>query len=44
MTDFMLICSRIDLYAERHPTPSDVLLLVEVSDSTLIYQPTLTWS
>jgi Uma2 family endonuclease len=28
---------RDDLYAEAHPTPAEVLLLVEVADSTVLY-------
>jgi Uma2 family endonuclease len=28
---------RNDFYAESHPTPQDVLLLIEVSDSTVEY-------
>lgn len=35
--DVALLKLRADFYAESHPTPADVLLLVEVSDSTLEY-------
>ena len=33
--DLMLLRPRADFYAESHPRPDDVLLLIEVSDSTL---------
>src|SRR5438552_13539404 len=35
--DVALLKPRSDFYAKRHPQPSDVLLLIEVSDSTLKY-------
>ena len=35
--DFMLLVRREDTYALAHPRPEDVLLLVEVADSTLAY-------
>ncbi len=35
--DLMLLKPRTDFYRERHPMPEDVLLLVEVSDTTLSY-------
>jgi Uma2 family endonuclease len=35
--DFALVRFRGDFYASAHPGPGDVLLLVEVSDSTLAY-------
>ncbi len=35
--DVALLKSREDFYAESHPTPQDVLLLIEVSDSTVEY-------
>ena len=35
--DVMLLKRRSDFYAERHPFPQDVLLLVEVSDTTVAY-------
>ncbi len=35
--DVSLLKPRPDFYAERHPLPSEVLLLIEVSDSTLRY-------
>ena len=38
--DLMLLRFRSDDYAERHPSAADVLLLVEVSDSSLAYDRT----
>jgi Uma2 family endonuclease len=35
--DIALLAPRADEYAHSHPGPSDVLLLVEISDSTLDY-------
>jgi Uma2 family endonuclease len=35
--DIALLKPREDFYAESHPTPEDVLLLIEVSDSTVEY-------
>ncbi len=35
--DLMLLRPRADFYAQAHPTPADVLLLIEVSDSTAAY-------
>jgi Uma2 family endonuclease len=35
--DFTLLAPREDFYTERHPGASDVLLLVEVADSSLSY-------
>ena len=35
--DFMLLFRREDGYALAHPRPEDVLLLVDVADSTLVY-------
>jgi Uma2 family endonuclease len=35
--DLMLLKPREDCYAEQHPRPEDVLLLIEVSDTTLGY-------
>ena len=35
--DIALLKPRKDFYAESHPKPADVLLLIEVSDSTLEY-------
>ena len=32
--DLAVVVPRVDFYEERHPTPADVLLLVEVSDSS----------
>lgn len=38
--DLMLLRPVSDDYTQRHPGPDDVLLLVEVSDSTLTYDRT----
>lgn len=35
--DVVLLAPRDDFYAEGHPTPQDILLLIEVSDSTVEY-------
>ncbi len=35
--DFMLLRPEADFYTTRHPQPEDVLLLVEVADSSLSY-------
>lgn len=35
--DIALLCPRADFYRSAHPTAADVLLVVEVSDSTLAY-------
>jgi Uma2 family endonuclease len=35
--DLMLLRPRADFYAQAHPGPADVLLLIEVSDSTVAY-------
>ncbi len=35
--DLMLLRSRDDFYAERHPGPEDVLLLLEIADTLLDY-------
>lgn len=35
--DIALLKRREDFYADSHPTPQDVLLLIEVSDSTIEY-------
>jgi hypothetical protein len=35
--DVVLLEPRADYYATAHPVPSEVLLLVEVSDSTVDY-------
>ncbi len=35
--DLMLLRSRADFYAARHPEPADVILLIAVSDATLGY-------
>ena len=36
--DVTLLCRRSDFYASGHPTPADVLLLVEMADSSLDYE------
>ena len=35
--DLMLLRRHADFYTSRHPTPGDVYLLVEVADSSLVY-------
>ncbi len=35
--DIALLKLREDFYAENHPTPQDILLVIEVSDSTIEY-------
>lgn len=35
--DLMLLRPRADFYAQAHPAPADVLLLIEVADTTLEY-------
>lgn len=35
--DLMLLRPRADFYSQAHPVPADVLLLIEVSDSTSAY-------
>jgi Uma2 family endonuclease len=35
--DLMVVAARPDFYARANPRPPDVLLLIEVSDSTLVY-------
>ena len=35
--DLMLLAPRADYYANAHPTPAEVLLLIEVSDTTARY-------
>jgi len=35
--DLMLLAPRDDFYAAGHPTPGDVLLLIEVADTTLAF-------
>ena len=37
--DIMLLRWRDDFYSNGHPTPNDVLLLIEVSDSSVDYDP-----
>jgi len=34
--DLALLKPREDFYAERHPTPEDVVLIIEVSDTTIL--------
>ena len=38
--DFMLLRAEKSFYTQRHPTPEDVLLLIEVADSSLEYDQT----
>jgi Uma2 family endonuclease len=38
--DFMLLRADADFYSARHPTANDVLLLIEVADSSLEYDRT----
>jgi Uma2 family endonuclease len=35
--DIALVCPRDDFYTRSHPTPQDVLLLIEVAESSLRY-------
>ena len=35
--DLMILRPELHFYSKRHPTPTDVLLLIEVSESTLNY-------
>ena len=35
--DIMLLVPRADFYSSRHPGPEDIVLLIEVSDTTLAY-------
>lgn len=35
--DFAIVRNRDDDYAEKHPTPEDTLLVIEVADSSLSY-------
>ncbi|MGA9996259.1 MAG: Uma2 family endonuclease [Pyrinomonadaceae bacterium] len=35
--DVALLKRRVDFYSERHPTPADVLLVVEVADTSTVY-------
>ncbi|WP_071776911.1 Uma2 family endonuclease, partial [Synechococcus sp. PCC 7335] len=35
--DFVIVRNRIDDYMDGHPQPEDILLLVEVSDSSIAY-------
>jgi hypothetical protein len=39
--DIAVVRTRTDMYASAHPTPADVRLLVEVSDSTLTFDRTV---
>jgi Uma2 family endonuclease len=36
-----LLRRRVDYYRERHPTPADVLLLIEVADTTVVKDRTI---
>jgi Uma2 family endonuclease len=38
--DLLLLQPRSDFYADSHPTPADVLLLIEVADTSLGYDRT----
>jgi Uma2 family endonuclease len=38
LPDISLLKRRADFYAEHHPTPADVLLIVEVADSSIDYR------
>ena len=38
--DLMLLAWRDDFYVARHPGPGDVLLLIEVSDTTVSFDRT----
>lgn len=35
--DFAIVCNRPDDYLSGHPRPEDILLLIEISDSSLTY-------
>src|SRR5918912_896850 len=35
--DVALLKPRADFYAHQHPTPDDVLLIIEVADTTVLY-------
>lgn len=39
--DFTIVKKRMDRYVMGHPKPDDVLLLIEVSDSSITYDQTL---
>ena len=39
--DFALLKPRDDCYANEHPRPSDILLIIEVADSSLEYDTTV---
>ena len=41
MPDLALLEPRSDFYTEAHPSPEDVLLVVEVSDTTVRYDSTI---
>ena len=41
LPDIALLVSRSDRYASKNPGPEDILLIVEVSDSTLDYDSTV---
>ncbi len=38
--DFTIVRDRADDYLDAHPSPSDVLLVIEIADSSLIYDQT----
>ncbi|MBI5206656.1 MAG: Uma2 family endonuclease [Candidatus Firestonebacteria bacterium] len=39
--DITILIKRADFYAEHHPRPEDVLLIIEVADSSLEYDKTV---
>jgi len=39
--DLCLLKPREDFYADHHPTPSDVLIVIEVADTSLAYDQTV---
>jgi Uma2 family endonuclease len=39
--DFALLRPRDDFYKDKHPGPSDILLIIEVADSSLEYDTTV---
>ncbi len=39
--DFAIVKSRLDRYVSGHPTPDDIVLVIEVSDSSIAYDQTI---
>ncbi|HUF73627.1 MAG TPA: Uma2 family endonuclease [Gammaproteobacteria bacterium] len=39
--DIALVLPRVDFYKSAHPGPGDVLLVIEVADTTLVYDRTI---